>query len=411
MDNVSPPIIAAESAEIAHLVPNGAATAPVDISIVVPALNEEITVGEFVDWCKKGLSHAGVTGQILVVDSSDDRTPDIVLEHGGEVLRTPKRGLGRAYIDAIPYIRGKWIVMGDADLTYDFRELTPFVQAFRSGAEFVMGSRFRGSIEKGAMPGLHRYFGTPFTTWILNRIYRSNYSDIHCGMRGLTRAALDKINLKSQSWEYASEMVLKAARLGLVTVEVPVKFYKDRQGRVSHLKRMGWLSPWVAGWLNLKVMLVYTPDSFLLKPGVVLTALGLLLSVALSGGPITVGPIGFSLYWMLFGMTCTTLGYSCIQIGVLARIMHGLRPSSVQRVQRCFTYNRGMLVALVCAVAGTCLLGTLVWRYVQLGLRLYTISHLAIFGLLLIVLAFQTFSFTLLLEMAQHAAPGPDHRL
>ena len=114
---------------------------------------------------------------------------------------------------------------------------------------------------------------------------------------------------------------------------------------------------------------------------------------------------------MLFGMTCTTLGYSCIQIGVLARIMHGLRPSSVQRVQRCFTYNRGMLVALVCAVAGTCLLGTLVWRYVQLGLRLYTISHLAIFGLLLIVLAFQTFSFTLLLEMAQHAAPGPDHRL
>ena len=107
--------------------------------------------------------------------------------------------------------------MGDADLTYDFREMAPFVEEFRKGAEFVMGSRFRGSIEKGAMPRLHRYFGTPFTTWILNRIYRSNYSDIHCGMRGVTRAALEKIDLTSQSWEYASEMVLKAARLGLVT--------------------------------------------------------------------------------------------------------------------------------------------------------------------------------------------------
>ena len=151
-------------------------------------MNEEITVGEFIDWCKEGLERAGVSGQILIVDSSTDDTARIVLEHGGEVLRTPKRGLGRAYIDAIPYIRGKWIVMGDADLTYDFRELTPFVEEFRKGAEFVMGSRFRGSIEKGAMPGLHRYFGTPLTTWILNRIYGSNYSDIHCGMRGLTRS-------------------------------------------------------------------------------------------------------------------------------------------------------------------------------------------------------------------------------
>ena len=172
---------------IKHLKPDGETLGDVELSIVVPALNEEITVGEFVDWCKEGLKRAGVSGQILIVDSSTDDTARIVLEHGGEVLRTPKRGLGRAYIDAIPYIRGKWIVMGDADLTYDFRELAPFVEEFRKGAEFVMGSRFRGSIEKGAMPGLHRYFGTPLTTWILNRIYRSNYSDIHCGMRGLTR--------------------------------------------------------------------------------------------------------------------------------------------------------------------------------------------------------------------------------
>jgi glycosyltransferase involved in cell wall biosynthesis len=394
----------ARSGVLEHLVPGNASLDGVELSIVVPALNEEITVGEFIEWCKEGLERAGLKGQILIVDSSTDSTARIVLEHGGEVLRTPKRGLGRAYIDAIPYIRGKWIVMGDADLTYDFRELAPFVEEFRNGAEFVMGSRFRGSIEKGAMPGLHRYFGTPFTTWILNRIYRSNYSDIHCGMRGLTRAALGKIDLKSQSWEYASEMVLKAARLKLATAEVPVRFYKDREGRVSHHRRMGWLSPWVAGWLNLKVMLVYTPDSFLLKPGLALMAIGLLLSLGLAGGPLLIGNIGFGLYWMLFGVTCTTLGYSSVQIGVLARVMHGLRPGFVERVQKFVTYNRGMLVAAVSVAAGVILLATLVYAYLNHGLRLKAISHPAILGLLFLILGFQTFCFTLLMEMAQRVA-------
>src|SRR4051795_1001801 len=344
----------AESIE--HLMPASSQAGPVEVSIVVPSLNEEITAGEFIDWCKEGLARAGVTGQILIVDSSTDRTPEIVLAHGGEVLRTPKRGLGRAYIDATAYIRGQWIIMGDADLTYDFRELSPFVAAFRKGAEFVMGSRFRGSIEKGAMPGLHRYFGTPFTTWILNQIYQSHYSDIHCGMRGLTRSALDQIDLKSQSWEYASEMVLKAARLKLLTAEVPVKFYKDREGRFSHHRRMGWLSPWIAGWLNLKVMLVYTPDSFLLKPGILLAVIGALISCALAKGPVTIGVVGFSLYWLLFGVTCVTLGYSSIQIGVLARVMHGLRPDPLARLARLITYDRGMLLSGACVVLGAVLL-------------------------------------------------------
>ena len=264
--------------------PNGSASGPVDVSIVIPAMNERVTIGEFVDWGKAGLKKAGVSGQILIIDSSSDETPEIALRHGAEVLRTPKRGLGRAYIDAIPHIRGKWIIMGDADLTYDFREIHEFVEEFKKGTEFVMGSRFRGSIEAGSMPPLHRYFGTPLTTWILNFFYQSNYSDIHCGMRGLTRDALAKIDLHSQSWEYASEMVLKAARLKLKTAEVPVSFYKDREGRVSHHRRMGWLSPWIAGWINLKVMLVYTPDSFLLKPGIALMAFGLILSTLISFG-------------------------------------------------------------------------------------------------------------------------------
>ena len=397
--------MAEETLQIEHLMPANSEAGPVEVSIVVPSLNEEITVGEFVDWCKEGLEKAGVRGQILIVDSSTDKTPEIVLAHGGEVLRTPKRGLGRAYIDAVRYIRGQCIIMGDADLTYDFRELSPFVEAFRKGADFVMGSRFRGSIEKGAMPALHRYFGTPLTTWILNRIYGSRYSDIHCGMRGLTRSALEQIDLKSQSWEYASEMVLKAARLNLVTAEVPVKFYKDREGRFSHHRRMGWLSPWIAGWLNLKVMLVYTPDSFLLKPGIALALIGVFLAAALSTGPITIGGVGFSLYWMLFGVTCVTLGYSSIQIGVLARVMHGLRPKSLRRLQKVLSYDRGMLLSAGCVVVGIALLGTLIYHYLNSDFRLFEISHPAIFGLLLIIVGFQTFCFTLLLEMAQRVAP------
>src|SRR5947207_5139610 len=166
------------------------------------------------------------------------------------------------------------------------------------------------------MTGIYRYYRTPLTSRIFNRIYGSRYSDIHCGMRGLTRSALERIDLKSQSWEYASEMVLKAARLKLMTAEVPVKFYKDREGRFSHHRRMGWLSPWIAGWLNLKVMLVNTPDSFLLKPGIALMAIGLLLSLGLAAGPVMIGNIGFGLYWMLFGVTCTTLGYRYIHIGI-----------------------------------------------------------------------------------------------
>jgi glycosyltransferase involved in cell wall biosynthesis len=385
---------------VEHLLPPGVEKEAVELSVVVPALNERITVAEFVAWCREGVRKAGVTAQILIVDSSTDNTPELALAAGAEVLRVPKRGLGRAYIDAIPFIRGQWIVMGDADLTYDFRELAPFVSEFRKGAEFVMGSRFAGNIEDGAMPALHRYFGTPLTTWILNRIYRSRYSDIHCGMRGLTRDALDRIHLRSQSWEYASEMVLKAARLGLRIAEVPVKFYKDREGRLSHHRRMGWLSPWLAGWLNLKVMLVYTPDSFLLKPGIALLIGGLLLSCALAAGPLMFAGIGFNLYWMLLGVTCATLGYSCIQIGIAARIMHRLRPGIAEKIQRLLTYDRGMILAGVLVLAGIACLVPLVAGYIRGGGRLAALSHPAIFGLLMIIIGFQTFCFTLLLEMA-----------
>lgn len=384
--------------------PGGDADGAIEISIVVPALNEEITIGEFVDWCKEGLARARVSGEILIVDSSSDRTPRIALEHGARVLRAPKRGLGAAYIDAMPYIRGRFIIMGDCDLTYDFRELDGFVERYRQRYEFVMGSRFKGSIEPDAMPRLHRYFGTPLTTWIMNTIYASGYSDIHCGMRGVTKTALERIDLRSTSWEYASEMVLKASRLGLRIAEVPVRFYKDREGRLSHLKRSGFLTPWLAGWINLKVMLVYTPESFLLKPGFALFFIGTLLTLSLSAGGYTIGEIGFNLHWMLFGMTLAVLGYGCVQIGVLARRIHRLRAGEIASLSGWLTYDKGMAAAAILVVAGVVLTTPLVLQYVTGGLRLTHVSHPAVSGLFLIVMGFQTFCFTLLLEMLRRVA-------
>jgi glycosyltransferase involved in cell wall biosynthesis len=370
-----------------------------EVSIAVPALNEQITIGEFVEWCKEGLAKAGVRGEILIVDSSTDETPAIALEHGARILRTPKRGLGRAYIDALPYIRGNFIIMGDCDLTYDFREIKDFVDRFHEGFEFVMGSRFKGWIEPDSMPKLHRYFGTPVTTWIMNLIYRSGYSDIHCGMRGLTKIALAKIDLQSQSWEYASEMVLKASRLNFATVEVPVRFYKDREGRLSHHKRAGFWSPWQAGWINLKVMLVYTPDSFLLKPGLALFLLGSAFTISLAGGGYTLGSVGFDLHWMLFALTLAVLGYSSFQVGVLARLSHRLRSTRGDVFSDWLSYDRGMIAAASLVAVGIVLNISLLWQYIAGGLRLAEISHVAVLGLFLIIIGFQTFGFTLLTEM------------
>jgi glycosyltransferase involved in cell wall biosynthesis len=390
---------------IEHWLPDGAALAPVQLSIVIPALNERITVGEFVDWCHEGIRRAGVSAQILIVDSSTDETPRLALERGAEVLRTPKRGLGRAYIDALPYIRGQWVILGDADLTYDFRELEPFLEKFRAGYEMVMGSRFLGTIEPGAMPPLHRYFGTPLTTWIFNRVYHTHFSDIHCGIRGMTRDALLRIDLRSQSWEYASEMILKSGRMGMRVAEVPVRFYKDREGRVSHLKRGGWKGPWLAGWLTLKVIFVYSPDSFMYKPGLAIMALGIAICAALSFGPIAVGPIQLNLYSMLCGLVCAVLGYGCVQLGVIARIVHGLRPGTTRGWQSGLSYDRGMAVSALAVLAGIAMIVPLLRTYVAAGFHLWQMPHIAITGLMMIILGFQTFVFTLLLEMLHRVKP------
>jgi glycosyltransferase involved in cell wall biosynthesis len=375
-----------------------------ELSVVIPALNEQRTIAEFVCWCYHGMAQAGVVGEVVIVDSSTDLTAERALAAGARVLCTQRRGLGRAYKDAIPHVRGRFVLMGDADCTYDFRYLAPFVDRFHEGYDFVMGSRWKGSIEHGSMPLLHRYLGTPVTTWVLNRLYSSHFSDIHCGMRGISREALVAMDLESDSWEYASEMVLKSVQMGLRTAEVPVRFLKDREGRVSHHKRAGWRSPWIAAWANLRAMFVYGSDFFILKPGFVAFVVGLLITLPLTAGPITIDGVSLSLYWMLIGMTLTITGLQAFLLGCIAQVLFDYSGAASARWLAVFSYTRTMIVAAITACTGLGCGIPLVAYYLShhdtLSLGASVQDGLGVIGLMLMAIGFTLFTFTLVLHGA-----------
>ena len=257
-------IISKNDSSVKFLVPieNIQESSEIELSIVIPSYNEKKTIKEFIEWCKLGISNINLKqkSEIIIIDSSDDGTDQIALEAGAKVVKTPLRGLGRAYLDGMEFVSGKYMILGDADCTYDFRNLEKFYNKFKKGYEFIMGSRREGNIEKGSMPKLHRYFGIPVTNFLLNFIYDSKFSDIHCGMRGITKDAFLKMNLNSQRWGYASEMLIKSIRLNLKTTETPINFYIALNNRESVHVREGWLSPWIAGIQNLNQMLTFGSD-------------------------------------------------------------------------------------------------------------------------------------------------------
>jgi hypothetical protein len=264
-----------------------------------------------------------------------------------------------------------------------------------------MGSRWKGSIEEGSMPWLHQHLGTPVTTFILNRLYGSRFSDIHCGMRGITRQALERMDLQSQSWEYASEMVLKSVHMELRTTEVPVTFLRDREGRVSHHKRLGWFSPWQAAWINLKAMFIYGSDFFVFRPGIVLALLGLLLVVPLSFGDLDVGPVTLSLNWQFVGLALLVVGLQGFFLGCIAQVLFDYTGRHSGRWLSAFPYTRTALIAFGLVLAGVALAIPLVVSYVDNDFELAAIStenHLAVTGLAAAICGAQLFIFTLLLH-------------
>jgi len=367
------------------------------ISIVIPSLDEELVIGQVVKDCWIGLKD-NKEHQILIIDSSTDRSPEIARELGADVVEKPKAGLGQAYIDAIPHIKGDYLIMGDADGTYDYKVLEPFIEKLDEGYEFVMGSRFRGKIEDGAMPKLHRYFGTPFTTWIFNRVYGTKFSDIHCGLRAMTTDAFIRMNLQSTSWEYASEMIIKSVHLNLKIAEVPIDFHKSAPGRMSHLERGGWFTPWHAGWINLKKIFIFGADFFLFKPGMFFFILGTGIVAAL-----TFGPIGhLSLHTMLLGMSFGVLGMIAMSMSIVAGILYDYSNERVKRWAKIFEYDRSVIISVVMTFIGLLLTIPLLSDYFQNGFYLpngiQPQYYSSVSGLFLIILAFFLFTHTLLIH-------------
>jgi glycosyltransferase involved in cell wall biosynthesis len=242
---------------------------PVTVSVILPALNEELTIGDCIRKIQAVFQNASITGEIIISDSSTDHTPEIARALGAIVIHPEKKGYGNAYLEAFPHAKGRYIVIGDADNTYDFSEMPDLIAPLTSGADFVLGSRFRGTIHPGAMSPLHRYIGNPLLTWMVNIIFHTNYSDTHSGFRAITREALDRLPLKAGGMEFASEMLVMASREQLKIEEVPIDYYP----RLTPSK----LHSFADGWRHVRFVLLMKPLPFIAIPGLIFSLLGLLL--------------------------------------------------------------------------------------------------------------------------------------
>lgn len=317
-----------------------------DVSIIIPALNEEGIVGKTVKSVPlKKLKENGLETEIVVVDNaSTDNTAQEATDAGARVVREEKRGYGNAYLRGFREAKGDIIVMGDADGTYPFETTYEFIQPLLKGdADMVMGSRLKGDIQKGAMPALHRYIGNPFLTWLLNVLFKTGISDAHCGMRAFKKDALGKLNLQSPGMEFASEMVIEASRANLKIAEVPITYY-PREGESK-------LSSFADGWRHLRFMMLYRPTPFLLAPGLVVLLLGISLVIAVSS-------MGESrMHSLILGSLLVIIGYQMllawVHFGAFGET-YGVNKSS-GAVNKFLSYHslvRELLLGLVLIIIG-----------------------------------------------------------
>ena len=295
----------------------------IDVTVLIPTKNEEITISSFIDWCYLGFKNANVNGEIVLMDSSTDQTPIIARLKGAKVISVTEKGLGIAYLNGKQYISGKYVILGDADCTYDFRYIQPFLDKLNEGFELVVGNRFRGKIEKKAMPIHHQYFGSPITSFIFKHSLGIPTGDIHCGMRGLSRELFIKLPFTELGWEYASELIVSSRNLGAKICEVPIDFLKEPQGRISHHVRNGWLTPFKAGWGTLRVTASFSLDRLLMLPGAFIATLGLFLNfLLLTLSPETLKGLGFGNLSSSIFMTFSIVGLLIGGLGLMAHLIY-----------------------------------------------------------------------------------------
>jgi glycosyltransferase involved in cell wall biosynthesis len=276
-----------------------------DVSLVIPTMNEVETICDCIQRARKVFEEMGLQGEVIVADSSDDGTFEAARACGAEVFRPGKLGYGNAYLEGFSHAKGCYVVIMDGDLTYDPQEMKGFLELLLEGKwDMVMGTRLKGRIEPGAMPVLHRYVGNPALTWILNSLFDTNISDAHCGMRAITREALDKLGLRAGGMELASEMVIEAASKGLRIAEVPIT-YRSRLGQSK-------LNSFSDGWRHLRFMLLYRPVPFLMVPGLLALAVGLVLAVGIS---LRVGAEA-RMHTLILGSLLLIIGYQMLLAGL-----------------------------------------------------------------------------------------------
>jgi glycosyltransferase involved in cell wall biosynthesis len=311
----------ADALREAEIVPQGAP--PCELTILMPCLNEAETLARCIDKARAYLARSGVAGEVLVADNgSTDGSQAIAAAHGARVADIAVRGYGAALIGGIAAARGRYVIMGDSDDSYDFSDLDGFVEKLRGGFALVMGNRFKGGIRPGAMPPLHRYLGNPVLTTIGRLFFRSPCGDFHCGLRGFDRAAILHLGLRAAGMEFASEMVVKATLHGLRIAEVATTLWPDGRSRPPHLRS------WRDGWRHLRFLLLFSPKNLFFYPGAAMALVGLLASIWLLPAPRVLAGITFDIHTLLYAAVLLVVGVQCMLFFVFAKI-HGMREGIV----------------------------------------------------------------------------------
>jgi glycosyltransferase involved in cell wall biosynthesis len=287
----------------------------IEVSIVMPCLDEEESIRQCIAMAQEGLKRAGAKGEILIADNgSTDGSQEIARGLGARVVDVPAKGYGAALMGGFAAARGEFIIMGDADGSYDFGHIEAFLERLRAGDELVMGNRFRGGIEEGAMPFLHRYLGNPVLSFVGRLLFPSAIGDFHCGLRGFRRDSIAVLGLQSPGMEFASEMVVKATLNDLRISEVPTTLSPDLRTRPPHLRT------WSDGWRHLRFLLLFSPRWLFFYPGLAMMAIGVLAMIALLPGTLEAFGTGFDVHTMVYASAMTVVGYQAILFAVFARI-------------------------------------------------------------------------------------------
>jgi len=339
--------------------------AMIELTILMPCLNEAETLAVCIRKARSYLDASGINGEIMIADNgSTDGSQAIAEGLGAVVVQVPVRGYGAALGAGIAAARGRFVIMGDSDDSYDFSRLDGFVEKLRGGADLVMGNRFKGGIAKGAMPALHRYLGNPVLSTVGRVLYRTPVGDFHCGLRGFSRAAILRLGLTTPGMEFASEMVMKASLAGLKIAEVPTTLSPDGRSRPPHLRS------WRDGWRHLKLLLTFAPFSLFLYPGFALLGLGTLLFVPLLFGPVTLGQVTLESGTMIFAATFIMTGFQLIWFHALARLFT-VRSNLLPTSPRFEALRARLSVDVACQIGAVFLLAAVVVAVSVFGVWAY----------------------------------------